>query len=555
MEFIKVITGELRKFPRLAVALIAVSVMLPVIEIFIPLNLAKILNILVLQGKNPGQTGLVFLIGIFVGLNLLKAALTSLQLRLGFSLDANISEGIRSRCLHVLLTPSPVALRPGLSSMTMHLNSLSKFWGTMFWETLTSLLFMSGACIALLMTDQRLALAAFVPVPIVLMIVFYLGPRFRRTMQSYFSGVDAIGQELTEIAENQDFIKVSGIKILMAQIFESHNRKLTLAAKAFGYWAALYAPIFDFVAASATALLVVSFAVWGDTTGQETFLMFFVYLSYFYRPLYGASSISESWQKTFFAYESFAAVEKKLVIPDPAASENVVSKNEDDNSLLPRNVAFTFQGVSFAYPGSSEVISDLNAVIPANQITAIVGGNGLGKSTLIKLMTGILSPQRGAIFSGEALKSFAYLPQTVFLHSGSILDNLLLIHPSYRPYMQDDERRHLVDGIYALGTEIGVRQRLSQVDLEDSSFGVGKKQLSGGQRQLVGLWRFAIQAEFANTLVMDEPDSYLDIDGLNLVLPKVLDKYRCKTVVVVSHNANVIKMCDSVLRLEKGKLT
>lgn len=535
----------------------AVSVMLPLVEIFIPLILAKILNILVMQGKNSEQDGLVLLIGLFVGLNLLKAGLTSLQLRRGFSFDANVSEKIRSRCLHVLLTPSPVALRPGLSSMTMHLNSLSKFWGTMFWETLTSLLFMIGASVALLMTDQRLAIAAFVPVPIVLIVVLYLGPRFRCTMQSYFSGVDAIGQELAEIAENQDFIKVSGIKSLIAQIFERHNRRLTQASKAFGFWAALYAPIFDFVAASATALLVVGFAVWGGTNahGQGTFLTFFVYLSYFYRPLYGASSISESWQKTFFAYESFAAVEKNLITADSTVSENIALKNEDGNSVLPSSRAFTFQGVSFAYPGSTEVISDLNAVIPANQVTAIVGGNGLGKSTLIKLMTGILSPQKGTIFTSDPLKAFAYLPQTVFLHSGSILDNLLLIHPSYRLDMPQGERRQVVDSIYSLGTEIGVLERLPQVDLEDSNFGVGKKQLSGGQRQLVGLWRFAVQAELASILIMDEPDSYLDIDGLNLVLPRILDKYRRKTVVVVSHNVKVIEMCDSVLRLEKGKLT
>jgi O-antigen/teichoic acid export membrane protein len=139
---------------------------------------------------------------------------------------------------------------------------------------------MLGASIALFATNQQLAAAAFLPVPLVLGVVLVLGPKFKRTMDAYYSGVDAVGQELLEVSENQEFIKVSGIGALVEQLFERANRQLTDRAKAFGFWAALYAPIFDFVAAAATALLVMSFAFWvaPGSISAETFLVFFVYL-------------------------------------------------------------------------------------------------------------------------------------------------------------------------------------------------------------------------------------------------------------------------------------
>ena len=78
--------------------------------------------------------------------------------------------------------------------------------------------------------------------------------------------------------------------------------------------------------------------------------------------------------------------------------------------------------------------------------------------------------------------------------------------------------------------------------------------LSGGQKQLIGLWRFAIQGQFADYLIMDEPDAYLDIEGLNHVLPKVFECFKGKTMMIVSHNARIIDQCELVLSLSEGQL-
>lgn len=555
-DFLKALFEELRKFPRLATMLTAVSVALPLVEIFVPIILAKILNVLVLNVESPDRSYLAQLIGLFLMANLVKAGLTAVQLRLGFTLDANVLERIRSRVLRSIILPSQSSVTPQLSSLTMHFQSLSKFWGAMVWETLTSLLFMVGASIALFLTDQRLAVVAFIPVPVVLGVVLFLAPRFRRTMDAYFSGMDSVGQELLEVAENKDFIKVSGVGALVGQIFERNNRKVTARAKAFGFWAALYAPIFDFVGAAATALLVVAFTFWvaSDGANSQTFLVFFVYLSYFYRPLYGASALSESWQKTYAAYAKLFDMDRATAISPLEQGLAMNSTLIESSRSTESEFSVKFENVSFAYQDSSVVVSDLSIGIPANRRSAIIGGNGLGKSTVIKLIVGLLRPQNGKIVITDGVRSFAYLPQTVFLHSGPIMDNLLLAHPSYRLDLTEDSQSKIIEEIYSIGSQIGVAQKLSKVDLADKEFGVGRKQLSGGQRQLVGLWRFAVQAQFSDLLVMDEPDSYLDIDGLNKVLPLVFSKFQKKTTVLVSHNARILEACEAIFRLDNGKL-
>jgi ATP-binding cassette subfamily C protein LapB len=556
-EFLKFLGQELSRFPRLTTVLVLVSLALPGVEILVPIVLGKILNLLVINVRSADQSDLMLLLSMFLIANIVKAILTAFQLRFGFALDASILEGVRSRILRSVIRPRGVVGSPELVSLSMHFQALSKFWGAMLWETLTSLLFMLGASIALFATNQQLAAAAFLPVPLVLGVVLVLGPRFKRTMDAYYTGVDAVGQELLEVSENQEFIKVSRIGNLVQQIFERANRQLTDRAKAFGFWAALYAPIFDFVAAAATALLVMSFVFWvaPGSISAETFLVFFVYLSYFYRPLYGASALVESWQKTFAAYEKIRGMEQDVANVWREAPQLLSGRSAFSATGVEENTAVKFENVSFAYPDGQPIAFELNARISANQRSAIIGGNGLGKSTVIKMLVGLLEPHKGRVSLSDRHRSIAYLPQTVFLHSGSILDNLLMAHPGYNLDLADHALRDIVEKIVAIGEQIGVTHKLSKIDLNQKRIGSPGKQLSGGQRQLIGLWRFAVQSEFADLLVMDEPDAYLDIEGLNKVLPLLLHRLQKKTTVIVTHNAKLLDLCDAVFRLENGKLS
>jgi ATP-binding cassette subfamily C protein LapB len=105
-----------------------------------------------------------------------------------------------------------------------------------------------------------------------------------------------------------------------------------------------------------------------------------------------------------------------------------------------------------------------------------------------------------------------------------------------------------------IGNRIGVVGKLKSVELDAELFRYNQISLSGGQRQLIGLWRFAVQSQFADYLVMDEPDAYLDIEGLNHVLPKVFEFSHGKTMLIVSHSARIIEHCEVLFSLSEGQL-
>ncbi len=556
-EFLKLVFKELRTVRTQAALLITLSVVIPGIDIAAPAVLGKALSILVSQQDVTQSSSTVLnLLVAFLAINTLKALLTAVQLRAGFKLDANILAGMRARLMNAILRNSLGLGAVQMSSLSLHLQAVSSFWNAMLWESISSALFLLGTAVVLLLMDWRLALVSFVPVPLVLALVLFLAPRFRKSLSSYLSGVDALGRELTETHENREFIQVSQIEERMRVQFDRHNQNAKNAAKTVGFWTATYAPIFDFIASLATVVLILFYAVFlfGDSVTNETFLTFFVYLAYFYRPLYAVSALNENWQKTFGAYKAL----EMIYSHDDASrgvSERVLKptdKNEAIHAIIKAGISF--EDASFGYVRGDSILKSLNVQIPANKRIGIMGANGQGKSTLLKIIMGLLKPSQGRIVYGHESPKFAYMPQTVFLHSGSVISNLLMVHPEFHDGMSDNSRDLVIKDIMDIGDRIGVVGKLRAVELDGDSFRSHQVSLSGGQRQLIGLWRFAVQSQFADYLVMDEPDAYLDIESLNHVLPKVFEFSHGKTMLIVSHNARIIEHCEVLFSLSEGQL-
>jgi ABC-type multidrug transport system fused ATPase/permease subunit len=556
-EFLKLVFKDLRAVRNQAALLITLSVVIPGIDIAAPAVLGKALSILVSQQDVTQNSSTVLsLLVAFLAINTLKALLTALQLRAGFKLDASILAGMRARLMNAILSNSRGLGAVQMSSLSLHLQAVSSFWNAMLWESISSALFLLGTAVVLLLMDWRLAIVSFVPVPLVLVLVLFLAPRFRKSLNSYLLGVDALGRELTEAHENREFIQVSQIEERIRDQFDRHNQHAKSAAKNVGFWTATYAPIFDFIASLATVVLILFYAVFlfGDSVTNETFLTFFVYLAYFYRPLYAVSALNENWQKTFEAYR---AVEMICTSDDVSryVFERIFKPAGENKAIHPTSKSgINFEGVSFGYVGGDSILRSLNVQIPENKRIGIMGANGQGKSTLLKITMGLLKPTKGRILYGHESPKFAYMPQTVFLHSGSVISNLLMVHPEFHDGMAHSKRDLVIKDIMDIGNGIGVVGKLKAVELDANLFRYNHVSLSGGQRQLIGLWRFVVQSQFADYLVMDEPDAYLDIEGLNHVLPKVFEFSHGKTMLIVSHSARIIERCDVLFSLSDGQL-
>ena len=168
-----------------------------------------------------------------------------------------------------------------------------------------------------------------------------------------------------------------------------------------------------------------------------------------------------------------------------------------------RAPALAFQGLGFAYRPSAWVLRGCSGAVQPGRVLAVLGPNGRGKSTLLKLLLGLLRPQEGRVAVGGRA---AFVPQLFDVAFGySVLDMVLMGRARHVGLFAQPSARDEAAALSAL-------DRFGIADLAGRAF----HDLSGGQRQMVVLAR-ALVAE-ASVLLLDEPTSALDLRNQSLVL-------------------------------------
>ena len=220
----------------------------------------------------------------------------------------------------------------------------------------------------------------------------------------------------------------------------------------------------------------------------------------------------------------------------------------DIKSLAP---SIEFKNVSFQYAdGEPNVLSEFNLVIPAGQCIALTGQSGCGKTTLMKLLLGLLEPTEGEILVGGisidrlGLQNYREILGAVMqedtLFSGSLADNI-----SFFDSAINHERIWKCADLAAIHSEISSMPMRYNTLVGDIGSG-----LSGGQRQRILLAR----ALYKNPkiLVLDEATSHLDV-GNEKAVNEAIQRIEL-TRIIVAHRPETISMSDRVIVLHQGKI-
>jgi ATP-binding cassette subfamily C protein LapB len=211
------------------------------------------------------------------------------------------------------------------------------------------------------------------------------------------------------------------------------------------------------------------------------------------------------------------------------------------------------KGVSYTFPGAkSPILKDLSLKITAGQKVAIVGRMGSGKSTISRLISGLIEPSEGSVLidgvdlrqidKSDVRRNIGVMLQETWLFSGSVKENLQMGFYEY-----DDA--HILNIAKVSGVDDFASSHPQGYDMELGERGEG---LSGGQRQSINLARALLHNP--NILILDEPTSSMDTATEKTVISRLKNWAEDRTVVMVTHRNTLLELADRVLVMDQGTI-
>lgn len=209
------------------------------------------------------------------------------------------------------------------------------------------------------------------------------------------------------------------------------------------------------------------------------------------------------------------------------------------------------EGVEFAYTGEDGVVIRSEFQAEPGKIVAMVGPSGEGKTTMIRLILGLIHPQKGKVtvrqngepieLNADTRELFSYVPQGNTILSGTIADNMRMVKED----ASDEEIQQALDQACAWPFVSKMKKGIY------SEIGERGKGLSEGQAQRIAIARALLRN--APVLLLDEATSALDVETERKVLKNILREHPEQTIIVTTHRPSVLNLCSQVYRIHDKK--
>jgi len=343
---------------------------------------------------------------------------------------------------------------------------------------------------------------------------------------------------------------ISGISVIKVLNLEEH-KKAEFSSVSDEYYKSLmeqlyvfgvFRPLIDFL-----FYLGVSLVVWygaryisKGTVSLGTLFAFISYLDMFFNPLRDLSEKYDVMQNSIASAEKIVA----LMTEEGEEVGNVSGPKKVERGTV------RFEDVWFSYDGKEWVLKGVNLEFSPGKLYAIVGETGAGKTTLMSLVNGLYSPQRGRItIDGRDLldydlrsirKQIAVVPQDVLLFSGTVLDNIRL----FDERIPEEAVIEVLSKMQALELIERLPGGLKYEIVERGST------LSAGERQIIALARAVLFD--ARIFILDEATS--NVDTLTeMRIQRILKEIsKDRTVLMIAHRLSTVKEADEIVVVHDG---
>jgi ATP-binding cassette subfamily B protein len=331
----------------------------------------------------------------------------------------------------------------------------------------------------------------------------------------------------------------------LGETFYREDRELNIRRGRWAYLLSLCATATFYACYAAVALAAVRGQLTlGDMTldmmafrqGQQSFQALLSALSGMYE--------DNLYMSNLFAYLEVGAAK---VVPLPVEPKPQVTNEK----------GIRFRDVGFRYPGRDEwALRHLSVFIPEGQSLALVGQNGAGKTTFIKLLTRLYDPVEGEILlDGQLLSQWERLHQRISIVFQDFARYQLTARENvgFGQVQQLQNDTQITRAIERGGADAVVGALKEGIDTQIGRWFKDGVELSGGQWQKLALAR-AFMRESADILVLDEPTAALDAEAEHAVFQRFRELTQGKTSILISHRFPTVRMADRILFIDHGQV-
>jgi len=294
----------------------------------------------------------------------------------------------------------------------------------------------------------------------------------------------------------------------------------------------------SFVAMLGTAI----FLLRDNEITQGQFIMFFGYISLFFKPFSMLGRIYSYYKRASVAIERI--IKLKEIVPE--------SVKHGNKTIEKFKGKIEFKQVSFSYSGKKEILSNVNLKINSGESIALVGGSGVGKTIFTELILGYYKPSNGTIFlDGIDIqklklqwlrKQIAVVSQEISLFNDTLIKNLRYANPKA-------SFKNIVEAATAANAHTFI---MSLPQKYKTFIGERGVRLSVGQKQ-----RIAITMAFLRDpkiLILDEPTSALDAKSEQKVQEGIKRLISNRTTIIIAHRLSITRDVDKIVVLHNGEI-
>jgi ATP-binding cassette, subfamily B, bacterial PglK len=303
----------------------------------------------------------------------------------------------------------------------------------------------------------------------------------------------------------------------------------------------------EFVSASTVALVAVYYVIQGESSDEIIPILSFLAVA--------SVRMIPAFYAVSRAMNTIRYCEPALNLIDEELKKEFIKEKIPSDQKAKFFDHIILENISFNYEGSDiKIFNEMNLQINKGDKIGLLGKSGSGKSSLVNIMTGLLSPIKGSIkidnenifFNLAAYQNIiGYIPQDVYLFDDTVKNNIVL---------NQDEKNLSEERLnYAL-EKSQINEFINSLSSGLNTI-IGNKgiKISGGQRQRIGIARALYNDP--EIIILDEATNALDEINENLIIREILKNLNNKTIIIISHNFNTLKKCDRILEIERGKIS